>query len=276
MSPHQVVLVTLAAAAAFLLGAAVLYRAACRPRRGAATALGGTAPGTTGRDVCRDLANACVTGGFLALAVGALQFSADLANDRERDRQGRVDRLAQDQRDFQTRLLLTADLSGFAPTRKDERQLPTYLAAKTLNGARFDGLSLRGTSFRDAKLRGATFVGAHLRGVDLTHADLTAADLSRATLADVDLRNASLHSTRIADVRRWSRVKVDAGTCWPLAQVPAGARGHLLIMGRPAAGQPPAYGHQCGKPGTLVTPGGVVRVPITAPARPEPAIPGTE
>jgi hypothetical protein len=166
-------------------------------------------------DIALQLGNGCVTGGAVAIVVFLLQSA-------EADKRAKRDKALDLERQFQTQLLMTANLSGFDPPPKhrgvDATGEPVcrpvigtplrgaYLASKTLDGARLDALDLRSTNFRGASLRGVTFRCAQLSRASLLSADLSQADLSGSHLANADLRGASLREAKIADVDDW-RVK---------------------------------------------------------------------
>lgn len=210
-------------------------------------------------DVALQLGNACVTGGAVAIVVFFLQSS-------EAEKAAQRDKALESERQFQTQLLMTANLAGFDPPPKERGVNTTgapvcpavirtplrggYLASKTLDGARLDALDLRSTDFRGASLRGVTFRCAQLSHARLLSADLSQADLSGSQLANADLRGASLHEAEIADVADWTEAKVNTRTCWPdgfLTRHPA-IRDQLSIrkMEVGASGElASTYGHVC-------------------------------
>jgi len=87
------------------------------------------------------------------------------------------------------KVVLAADLSGWAPRDRDLRRLK--LKNCRLDGAHLDGVDLRESNLSLSSLRGASLAGADLRDADVEGADLSGADLSGA-----DLRGAALSATR--------------------------------------------------------------------------------
>jgi Pentapeptide repeats (8 copies) len=231
-------------------------------------------------DVFLELGSACLTGGAIAVVVFLLQQAV---NEDAVEREN----AAKEQRQFQTQLLMTANLRGFDPPPQDRgvsnvgrAQCPkdpiqtrlkgAYFASKTLDGARFDGLDLRNTNFRGASLVGATFRCAVLEGATLISANLRAADLSGARLDGADLRGASLQDAVIAAVkrRRWDGVKVNTRTCWPAgfltayADVRSALRVWAVRSSRPnLTDLRETYGHICGEDEVITTAGDLVPEP---------------
>ena len=91
---------------------------------------------------------------------------------------------------FRGRLVLGADLRGWAPVDRDLRDL--VLKNSDLSGARLAGVDLRGANLCMSDLTGADLSGADLRGADLEGVRLAGADLSGA-----DLRGASLIALQV-------------------------------------------------------------------------------
>jgi len=99
------------------------------------------------------------------------------------------------------KLLLSADLRGWAPATRDLGNL--YLKDCNLRGARLDGVDLREANLTRCDLGGASLRGADLRGTDLEGASFLEADLTGA-----DLRGAALSATKLIGAKidglRWS------------------------------------------------------------------------
>lgn len=87
------------------------------------------------------------------------------------------------------KLLLGADLSGWAPRTRDLGNL--HIKDCNLRDAQLDGVDLRKANLTRSDLGGASLVGADLREADLEGASFIGADLTGA-----DLRGTALSATR--------------------------------------------------------------------------------
>jgi len=242
-------------------------------------------------DVLMALGNAVLAGGAIALASFLIQQQVIQQRDRE------------------TRLLMTADLSGYDPgptaaergtfapdssecvediaTIKDQKNRRflrgRYLTAKRLNGARLGGLNMEDTEFRDAELRGAVMACSLLDGASFLHADLAAADLRGASLRRADFRAASFDRAELPSKRSaWRGVKVNAQTCWPTRLGPKFIR-RLPVLPQPikaielpagdrsAEDFPAAFGHYCGRKTAMLVKGQADRDAPPAPGEVRPA-----
>jgi DMSO/TMAO reductase YedYZ molybdopterin-dependent catalytic subunit len=99
------------------------------------------------------------------------------------------------------KLLLSADLRGWAPATRDLGNL--YLKDCDLRGARLDSVDLR-----EANLTRCNLGGASLRGADLCGADLEGASFLEADLTGADLRGTALSAAKFIGAKidglRWS------------------------------------------------------------------------